>query len=274
MDLKGFCFTGNHDEHSLLSCSVILCFIPMQLIAAALEEELKTGLILCGEMRRIHRKGINLWQAVRGDKTIQFLRTGVGPRRAAESLEKTLMMTTPSEILVIGYAGALDPRLKLGNLVAVETAMALSLDESHPDWEHARLGGAFELANCEALARSAKHNGLTAYIGDALTSSHVLGAPEHKRLLYEKFQASIVDMETAALASVAACRAIPLSCIRVVSDEAQERFLEPFSHNPSIHISARAKKLLDTGMIKTYREWKDHASLARVSLSRFLSHYL
>ena len=111
-------------------------------------------------------------------------------------------------------------------------------------------------------------------VGDVVTSPHVLGSPAHKQILWEKFQASIVDMETAALAEIAASKSIPLSCIRVVSDEAQDTFLEPFSYDPSMPIPARAKRLLDTGMIQTYREWKNHSSVARECLSRFLAHYL
>ena len=102
----------------------------------------------------------------------------------------------------------------------------------------------------------------------------MLGDPERKHLLFEKFHASIVDMETAALAFVAAAKTIPLSCIRVISDEARDTFLTPFSYDPSTNIPSRAIKLLDNGMIKTYQEWKDHASVAKESLNRFLSHYL
>jgi adenosylhomocysteine nucleosidase len=260
--------------NTLLCCAVILSLKIMQLIAAALEEELKTALDLCRDTRRIHCRGIHLWQAVRGDKRIQFLKTGVGPRRAASSLEEALCVTTPSHILLIGYAGALDPELKLGNLVMVGKATAFSLDGSGPDWERLRLEGTFDLANYEDLAQLAKHIGLVAHTGHALTSPYVLGSPAHKRILREQLQASIVDMETAALADVAARKAIPFSCVRSISDEAQDSFLEPFSYNPSTGFSARAQKLLDTGMMQTYREWKNHASVARESLSHFLSYYL
>jgi adenosylhomocysteine nucleosidase len=244
------------------------------MLAAALEEELEAGMALCRDRRRICGRSVRLWQAARGGTTIHFLKTGVGPKRAAASLEEALEVTKPSRILVVGYAGALDPGLKLGHLVAVGRALWFSLDEKNPDWEHVRLDGEFGLADCETLARSAKSAGLSASTGDTLTSSHVLGDPAHKRLLYEKFHASIVDMETAALASTARARAIPLSCVRVVSDEARDTFLAPFSYDPSANIPARAKKLLDTGMMQTYREWKDHASVAKGCLSRFLSHYL
>lgn len=246
----------------------------MLLIAAALEEELKTGMMLCRDIRRIDSMGISLWQAVRGGKNILFLKTRVGPERSAKTLSAALEARKPSHILVIGYAGALDPGLKLGDLVAANRALSISLDKDRSQWEHARLEGVFELVNGEALAKSARAADFNAVAGDALTSPHVLGSPAHKQILWEKFRASIVDMETAALAEIAASKSIPLSCIRAVSDEAQDTFLEPFSYDPSTPISARAKRLLDTGMVQTYREWKNHSSVARECLSRFLAHYL
>jgi nucleoside phosphorylase len=185
-----------------------------------------------------------------------------------------LKIIKPAHILAVGYAGALDPGLKLGSLVAVGRALAFSLDSRHPDWEHVRLEGEFELVHSVALAHTATSAGLSACTGDTLTSSYVLGDPAHKRLLYEQFHASIVDMETAALASAAAARAIPLSCIRVVSDEAQDTFLAPFSYDPSANLPSRAKKLLDAGMMQTYRQWREHASVAKENLGRFLSHHL
>ncbi len=246
----------------------------MLLIAAALAGELETGMTLCRNLQRVQIPRAHLWKAARHDAEICFLKTGVGPTRAAASLEAALEMVQPSQIMVVGYAGAIDPGLKLGDLVAVAKAFAFSLDKDNPDWKTVRLDEAFKLNQGEALASSAKAAGLSAFIGDVLTSPYVLGEPAHKHLLYEKFSASIVDMETAALARVASARSIPLSCIRAVSDEAADSFLAPFSHDPSTNLPARAKKLLEAGMVHTYGEWKNHASVAKETLRRFLSHYL
>jgi nucleoside phosphorylase len=101
-----------------------------------------------------------------------------------------------------------------------------------------------------------------------------LGDPVHKSLLYEKFRASIVDMETAALARVAAARSVPLSCIRVVSDDAADSFLAPFSYDPSARLHTRARKLASTGMAKVYRQWKNNTTVARKRLGMFLEQYL
>jgi adenosylhomocysteine nucleosidase len=248
--------------------------VVMLLIAAALEEELKTGLALCRQKQKISHRKINAWQAERNGKKIAFLKTGVGPRRAAASLEEALQVVACSHVLVIGYAGALDPELKLGALVAAGRALAFSLDETNHDWDHIQLDGTFELTNGEALARAAKSAGLTACSGDVLSSPYVLGDPVHKSLLYDKFHASIVDMETAALARVAALRSVPLSCIRVVSDEAADSFLAPFSYDPATRLPTRARKLAGTGMGKIYRKWKTNTAIAKRSLGEFLEGYL
>jgi nucleoside phosphorylase len=179
----------------------------------------------------------------------------------------------PDRILLIGYAGALDPNLKVGDLVGVKKAFACSLDESDPELSHLQLDRQFELKDADAIADSAKSLGLHAGTGDALTSAYVLGVPEHKRLLFEKYNASIVDMETAALASVAISRNIPFSCARSISDGAGDAFLAPFSYNPSANLAARAAKIIGSG-VQGYHEWKTKAKEAGDSLNRFLSRYL
>jgi adenosylhomocysteine nucleosidase len=247
---------------------------PMLMIAAAMEEELELARQLCPDSKRVQCEKVKLWRATKREQPVCFLKAGVGPKRSAANLREALGEVRPSRILLIGYAGALDPGLKLGDLVAVRKALAFSLEESQPDWEHVRIDAEFELAEPQFLSEAASAGGLSARTGNAMTSAYVLGDPVHKSLLHEKFGASIVDMETAALAGIARSEGIPLSCIRVISDEAQDTFLAPFSHNPSAGIAARAKKLMETGMVETFREWKSNTTQAKDRLSRFLELYL
>jgi nucleoside phosphorylase len=247
----------------------------MLLIAAAMEEELNLAMAFCRDQKKISCPGASFWQATCGGKTIGLLKTGVGPKRSAARLEHILEAAEISRILLIGYAGALDPDLKLGDLVAVRKALACGPDKDHPDLEHMQLDGTWELADSEGLAAAGESAGLSVCAGDALTSAYVIGDPAQKRLLYDKFHASVVDMETAALARAAIAKTIPFSCIRAVSDEAHDTFLAPISYNPSSSIPARAIKLIGAGnWMRIYREWKEHSSAAGKCLSRFLSHYL
>jgi nucleoside phosphorylase len=245
----------------------------MLLVSAALEEELKVGIELCAANKKIPGLGISVWQGDCNNRTIRFLKTGVGPERSAASLETALAAMRPSRILVVGYAGALDPSLKLGDLVAVENALAFSLDQSPRAWERVRLDGSFMLTDADELVQAGRSLSLAIFAGDAMTSRHVLGDPAHKQILYARFRALIADMETAALARVAAQRGVPLSCIRVVSDEASDTFLSPFSFDPASSLPDRAKKLASMGMVRTYREWKNNTSAAKENLRRFLAGY-
>jgi nucleoside phosphorylase len=245
----------------------------MLLIAAALQEELNPAMDLCHAPRKLYDCRVSLWEATRGAEKIFFLKTGVGPVRSAARLECALDFLQPSRVLVTGYAGALDPGIRLGTLVPVRRALACTVNQDNPSWEHARIDGVFELDDSQALAEAAKSAGLTVIIGDVLTSAHVLGIPEHKRFLHETFHASIVDMETAALARVAGTRSVALSCIRAISDEAGDTFLAPFSYDPAVGIPSRAARLISTG-VQVYGKWKENSATASETLSRFFAQFL
>lgn len=246
----------------------------MLMIAAAMEEELDVARALCRDVSRVPAENAKLWRGSRNGKTFLLLRTGIGPKKSAVRMEEALQLTKPDRILVIGYAGGLDPSLKLGNLVAVRKASAFSLAGSPPVWEMARIDEEFELSDWDLLAQSAVSAGLCGCTGNALSSAYVLGNPAHKRLLFENLRGEIVDMETAALARVASLNSVPISCIRSISDEAADTFLAPFSYDPAAGIPARARRLFENGMAETYREWRDHSSKAKESLARFLYSYL
>jgi len=246
----------------------------MLLVAAALREELSLAMELCCAHARISRQDVSIWRATRNKKPISFLKTGVGPRRAAAALERALGLARVSRILVIGYAGALDPNLEVGDLVVVRKAL-LRGDHSGPALEESQVAGSWELADYDVLPEIGISAGLRISAGDAYTSPYVVGKPEHKRLLYERFHASVVDMETAALARAAASRGISLSCVRVVSDNAHDSFLAPISYDPSCAFSFRLLRIICAGTwIRPYREWKLRTGVAKESMRRFLACYL
>jgi adenosylhomocysteine nucleosidase len=245
------------------------------LITAALQEELKVALSQFSDAEKIRHRGVEFWRATQNDRTIHFLKTGVGPKRSAASLERALKVLEASRILVVGYAGALDPDLKLGTLVVVEKAFRCSIEASNPAVENIRMDGEFTLSPDPAFAQAAESARLPVFFGNTLTSAHIWGKPEHKRVLKDKFKAAIVDMETAALANVSESNGIPLRCLRVISDEAGDSFLEPFAYDPAASLPQRAGKVIRKGNpTKLFREWKCNTSLARVSLGRFLAEYL
>ena len=241
----------------------------MMLIAAAMEEELKTCMDICRDVRRMSGTDVPMWRGrTAGGTPLAFLRTGVGPEKSTARIRKALDCIDPELMLIAGYAGALDPDLKIGDLVAVTSARAFSLNMKHPDWNHVEADAPFNLTHVDALM-TAGTAGFSIFKGSILSSRHILGNPEHKNLLFCRFQASVVDMETAFLVREAAARKIPAGALRVISDTAQDSFLEPFERDPNVKLTDRARKLLRAGPVSSLLEWKNRTAIARDALRRF-----
>jgi adenosylhomocysteine nucleosidase len=248
----------------------------MLLIAAALGEELDVGLRLFPVHSKSNPGGVTIWSAAHSDRTIVFLKTGIGPGRSAHRIEKVLQEVRPSKILVIGYAGALDSRLKVGDIFIARKAIPLSPQE-HKDLPLAapEPSGGAELHLWQDLHAAGCTAGLEINLGDLLTSAHIVGDPKQKNLLFHKFGAQAVDMETAAIAAVAAVHGVPIGCVRTISDTAQDNFLAPFAGDPSAGFFGRAAKLASAAnWVGGYRDWRERTAVARKSLHLFLSAYL
>ncbi len=247
----------------------------MLLIASALAEELETALNLCSHRQKIRCPGVSVWTGVRGNKTLYLMKAGVGPARSAATLERVLAALHVTRILVAGYAGALDPGLKQGELVIGERADMLSNETWGAPLGEIGLSGSWPLADAAELCSLATAAGLRARCGAVLTSPCIIGAPEHKSILHLKHHACVVDMETAALARVATGASIPLSCVRAISDEAGDDFLAPFSYDPAAGKLQRAAKALASGSWGSrYSRWRERSLAARRNLSGFLVCYL
>jgi adenosylhomocysteine nucleosidase len=247
----------------------------MLLIVAALAEELATGLNLCGRREKRRPAGIPVWTGIHRGRTLRFVKLGMGPGRSAATLECVLGALETSVILSFGYAGALDPGLKVGELVVGERADLLSQASRDASLDSLGLVGSWPLAAPDELFRLAQASGLPAHRGGVLTSPWVMGAPEHKRILFARFHDRIVDMETAALARVAAAASIPLQCVRAVSDSADDDSLSFLSYDPAAGPFQRAARGIAAGSwLKRYGHWREGSAAARRSLGRFLTCYL
>ncbi|WP_242343406.1 carotenoid biosynthesis protein [Anaeromyxobacter terrae] len=133
-----------------------------------------------------------------GASGIEVLRTGVGPERAAAALAARLARgPRPSLVVSSGFAGALSLGLEVG---AVVTARAL---HRLADGERAPLELPPELLRLAPAARPV----------ELLSAAEVLAAAG------QGLQPPVVgDMESAALARIAAEAGLPFSVLRVVTD--------------------------------------------------------
>ena len=148
----------------------------------------------------------------RGMENISIFLTGIGRSNAERAARDFLAAHSPDAVLTCGFAGALAPDLKAGEIV-FETG---TTPESFCAAWHARL--------MAAGARPAK----------IFCAGQIAVTAADKKKLRDETGADAAEMESGAVRAVCRERGIPCATVRVISDTAAEdlpldfnRFLRP-----------------------------------------------
>lgn len=172
----------------------------------------RTGIIAAfpGELKPLvrgwkheRRKGVHTW-AHRDDNLYVAACAGAGQAAATRAFAAIEESAPIDLVFSIGWAGALDLQCAAGRAYNVAGVL------------DARTGERFQ---CDAGA--GKH---------WLVTSPIIAGPEEKRRLASAYNASLVDMEAAAIARLATMRGIPFYAIKGVSDALDVRLpdMNPF----------------------------------------------
>jgi adenosylhomocysteine nucleosidase len=245
----------------------------MLLISAAMNEELGVARELLGPTRRITHRGFRLYETAKARQPVYLLKSGVGPYRTQARLATAIRIIRPSLILIIGYAGALDRRLKLGEVVLVRPSSLLpevcveGLLSATFQCE-----GTWDLPGTDVLMIPAGATGTGVQVVPGLTAPRMVGDPFEKSILHRRFGASLIDMETAVAARVAQAANVPAACARAITDTAEDELLKPFSfRSQGGMIRTFAGSLSKREALGCLREWNRRTALARGGLRRFLT---
>jgi adenosylhomocysteine nucleosidase len=125
---------------------------------------------------------------------ISILLTGIGRQNAEKSLREFLATHSPKLVLTCGFAGGLNPDLKLGDII-FETS-----DEN---------------LRAKLLAYGAKP-------AKFFCADRIATTVAEKKKLHAETGADAVEMESAAIHAVCRERGIPCATVRVISDTANE----------------------------------------------------
>ena len=152
---------------------------------------------------------LRAWQEKQADlEEIRVEYFGVGPEMAAARIDRLLKEKKPRLLICAGFAGGLDPRLGVGDLVVGEN-----------------------LSSKEVLATARAPGSVLpgAAFGAIVSRPLAVETVADKRTLFAKTGALAVDMESEAIA--AACRAegVPLLVVRTISDPAGDDLPVPFA---------------------------------------------
>lgn len=128
-----------------------------------------------------------------------MLVTGMGFESAASAIEWVLMTHECDLVIVAGFAGALDPELRVGDVVVASEVV-------ETDGETWRTVLPAELGDRGC--------------GRILTSRNLIGSARDKLAARKKSRAVAVDMESAAITEACQGARVPCAVIRVISDSA------------------------------------------------------
>ncbi len=127
--------------------------------------------------------------------------TGIGRLNAGKSVREFLASHSPELVLTCGFAGGLNPELKLGEVV-------FGLAEPQPSTFNLQL-------STRLLAAGAKPAKF--FCADRIATT----VAEKKKLRVET-GADAVEMESAAIHAICRARGVPCATVRVISDTANE----------------------------------------------------
>jgi nucleoside phosphorylase len=149
-------------------------------------------------------------------------RTGVGPILAGQRVPTLLNIAAARGVLMLGFAGALDPSLRAGDVVVASEVVGLRLgDGAHaeePLWSTWRTDPrALEIAGGISLPAERGKS----VSGRIVTVSKVCTTAVEKSELGRRTGTLAVDMESAVVAEECDRRGLPLVCVRAILDEAE-----------------------------------------------------
>ena len=138
----------------------------------------------------------SFWWGRLGRAEIVATTTGVGTAAAARTAGRILASSHASYLVVVGVAGGIGSRVKIGDLVVPEVVLDLST------------GAEYRQNNLRGVEPRCK----------LVTSDRLVSDPAEAASL-ERQGVIAVDMETAAIAAVCERRQCPWSVLRAISDQ-------------------------------------------------------
>lgn len=190
-------------------------------IIAALPGELKRLVDTGWKKHPSRQKHVTKWTARYGDTECIAVCAGMGADAATRAFASAEEEGHLDEVLSIGWAGALTPKLRSGDFCIPSTVI------------DALTGEHFQLSE-----NSRRQNVL-------VTTERVVDAQEKKRLA-ETYGGNLVDMESATVARLAQMRGIPVCCMKYITDEAN---VELPDINPFIDYRGQMKMLRFVGHV-------------------------
>ena len=159
--------------------------------------------------------GFNLYRFDLSGTAVVIVESGMGPRHAAAATKTLLSVAGPKLIINFGFAGAILPGTKVGDLVLAEQVLLLEegrlTEAPRPDADFSEI----LLASCQAAP-------ITIHRGTFVTAAGIMNKQVVAASLRTEVLNPVLEMETVAVLLEAETAGIPAVAIRGVSDASDE----------------------------------------------------
>ena len=174
-------------------------------ITFALPAESSEFVRLLERPTHISREAVETVRGTLGGKAVAVIHTGVGKEACRERMAVILRRERFQYLISAGFAGGLEPQLKIGNLLVAEN-----------------------YSSAELLASpQLKLDDEGTFLGKLLTVPAMVESKSERERLFKNTGAEAVDMETQFIAEACASHQIPMLSVRAISDTPAEPFPAP-----------------------------------------------
>lgn len=164
------------------------------------------------------------------NKEIVLVRAGIGKVNAAVCTQILIDVFYVDAIINTGVAGALSPKLEIGDIVISSEAIEHDFDASAfghglgviPRMDTSVFTSDEHLVKIASEAGEALPSSTNLYVDRIVSGDQFIAGMERKKVLVEEFKGFCTEMEGAAIAHVAYLNKVPCVIIRSISDKADD----------------------------------------------------
>ena len=202
-------------------------------IIAAMDEELERLLERTDEREREEAFGCTFITGTLAGRDVVLVRSGIGKVNAAVAATLLIERFTCTHVLMTGVAGSARADISIGDIVIATELVQHDVDATAFGYAAGQLPGMPERYATDEPLRSiavgeARRLGARVHEGVIATGDEFVSDPPTLRAITDAFDASAVEMESAAVGQVCSLANVPLLVVRAISDTADSNAATDF----------------------------------------------
>jgi len=196
-------------------------------IMGAMPEEIAPLLEKVENVKKVEYANNTYYEATYQGKELVIAYSKIGKVFSSLTASTLLEKFGCTKLLFSGVAGAINPELKIGDLIIADKLCQHDLDISIFGHDFGFVPEGAKFVETDATLREvakevAKANGLTLIEGTIATGDQFVASNERKEFIAKNFQADALEMEGASVAVVCDALNVPFFVLRAISDTAND----------------------------------------------------